>query len=161
MSPVKTTPREQPVREAAGPIDVGTVIHWPSPKRLLGSDERRRTAHDVLSGEGGERRHPSGSLWLVDRFDDAEVQHFHEIVVFAVSAQDDVGGLDVAVHQRDRFRLGERMTHLTDQVNHAPRRHRAELVHDPLGVQPIEELHHVVKSPIVRDAKVEEVHGVR
>jgi hypothetical protein len=39
-------PGEQPVGEAAGPIDVGTVIHRPSPERRLGSDERRRTAHD-------------------------------------------------------------------------------------------------------------------
>ena len=52
------------------------------------------------------------------------------------------------------------MTHLADHVNHARGRHRTELVHDPLGVQSVEELHHIVERPIVRDAEVEEVHGV-
>ena len=57
--------REQPVREAAGPVDVGTVIHRSSPERLLGRDERRRAAHDVLGGERGERRRRFGSARLV------------------------------------------------------------------------------------------------
>ena len=52
------------------------------------------------------------------------------------------------------------MTDLADHVNHALRRHRTEPVHDPFGIQPVEQLHHVIERPIVGDAKVEEVDGV-
>ena len=56
----------------------------------------------------------SGDAECVD-LHDPEVEHLDEIVLAAVSAHQDVRGLDVAVHQSVRFGFGERMTDLTKQ----------------------------------------------
>jgi hypothetical protein len=44
--------------------------------------------------------------------DDAEVEHFDEVVFAAVSAYQDIGWLDIAVDEPMRFGFGERVTHL-------------------------------------------------
>jgi hypothetical protein len=152
--------REQPVHHAARRIDIRAVIEGPSAERLLRSDERRRSAHDVVRAEC-ERGHLFGSGRLVNRLHDAEVQHLDEVVVFAVAAQENIGRLDVAVHQRDRFRFRKRMTYLAGHVNHALRRHGPELLHHLLRVQSFQELHDVVERPVVGDAEVKQIDRVR
>jgi hypothetical protein len=97
---------EQPIGDAARSIDIGTVIHGPSAERLLRSNERGCPPHDVVGGDGGKGRRRFRRVWVVNGFDDAEVQDFDEVVVLAVPAQDDVGRLDVAMYQRNGFRLG-------------------------------------------------------
>ena len=53
------------------------------------------------------------------------------------------------------------MTHLTQQVDHAFRRHRPVAVHEPLEVETLQEFHHVIEAPIVGHTEVEELHRVR
>ena len=101
------------------------------------------------------------SAVAVRRLDDAEIQDLHEVVILAVAAQEDVGGLDVAVDETARLGLGEGVAHLPEQVDGPLRRDGSRAAHERLGVEPIEQFHHVVERAVGGDAEIEEVHGMR
>ena len=102
---------QEPVGQTAGRINVGATVQISS-HRLLGGNERRRTLDRVLP-----RVHRVRVRGVLDRPDNAEIQHFDEVVLLAVPADEDVRGFDVAMHQAARLGLGQRVTHLAQQVD--------------------------------------------
>ena len=93
--------------------------------------------------------------------DQPEVEHLGEVVLEAHPADIDVGRLDVAMHQAARVRIGQRVAHLAQQVEHAVRRQRTEFAHQRLEVAAGEQLHHVIERAVLRDAEVEDLNRVR
>src|SRR4029078_3748564 len=58
-------------------------------------------------------------------------------------------------------RVGERMTDLTQQVDNARRRERAELANQRFEIAASEQLHHVVKGSLLCDAEIKNLNRVR
>ena len=93
--------------------------------------------------------------------DDAEIQHLQVVVLEPEARDEEVGGLDVAVHEPVLVRFGERPARLAQQHDHALGRLRPEARDDALEIEPVEQLHHVIEAAAVVDAEVVELHGVR
>jgi hypothetical protein len=87
---------------------------------------------------------------------ETEVEHFDEVVIDAVVARVNVGG----VHESVLVRFGERVAGLAQQVGHALGWLRAEAVDQRLEIDAVEQLHHVVERALARDAKVVELDRV-
>ena len=91
---------------------------------------------------------------------EAEVEHFHEIIVGTEPADQDVRGLEVAVDQTARVGLAERATDLAQQVYRPSWVHRSEFLHQSIDTQAIEPLHHVVEVAFFRHTEVIDLHRV-
>jgi hypothetical protein len=78
----------------------------------------------------------------------------------AVAAQEDVGWLDVAVHQAAGLGLRQRVTHLAQQVDRPFGRGRPEVPEQRVGIEPVEQLHHIVEGAVGGDAEIEQLHRV-
>jgi hypothetical protein len=89
-----------------------------------------------------------------------EVHHLHEVVAGAERLDQDVLGLDVAVDDLRRVRLGERGEHLADDLDGARRRQRSRLPHQPREVDAPQELHHDEQQPVLGAPEVEHAHRV-
>ena len=92
---------------------------------------------------------------------DPEVEHFQVVVLGAQPADEEIRGLDVAVHEAVLVRLGKRPARLAEEHDHPLRRLRSEAVDDVLQVEPLQQLHDVVEGAGVVDAEVVELHGMR
>ena len=97
---------------------------------------------------------------LAQPLDDSEIQHLHEVELLAVAAEEDVRGLDVAVHQAAGFRLGQGMAHLAQQEDGPLGRCGPEAAEKLVGVEAVEQLHDVVEGAVGGDAEVEQLHRV-
>jgi hypothetical protein len=82
-------------------------------------------------------------------------------VVETAPADEDIRGLDVAVHQTRPVRVLQRVTDLSQQMDRARCRHRAEPLDQRFQIEAVEHLHHVVERAVLRDAEVVELHRVR
>ena len=61
----------------------------------------------------------------------------------------------------DAVRFGQRLAHLPEDVHDAARRQRSLAAHEPLEVDSVEVLHHVIERALGRPAEVVHRHGVR
>jgi hypothetical protein len=55
----------------------------------------------------------------------------HEAIVLAISAQEDIRRLDISMHESARFGFGERMAHLTKDMDDALGGHWPEALDHP------------------------------
>ena len=118
----------------------------------LGRHERGRALRDPLT-----RQHRRFLPRLV--LDNPEIQHLHVVVLGTEPGHEEVRGLDVPMHQPVVVRLGERSARLAQEHDHALGRLRAEVRHDALQVEAVEQLHDVVEAAAVVDAKIVELHA--
>src|SRR5262245_17812029 len=81
-------------------------------------------------------------------------------MILAIAAEEDIGRLDVAVHKSARLGLGERVTHLPEDVDDAFGWYRAETTDQRVGIDSVEQLHRVIEGPVHRGPEVEQRHGV-
>src|SRR5688572_4417422 len=87
-------PGDQPVADAAGGVNVGAAVEVGLPERLLGSHVRRRAVNRQLPSQ-----RDAGFRAVVCGLDDPEIEDLDEVEFLAISAQEYVGRLDVAMHQ--------------------------------------------------------------
>ena len=151
-------PCQHEIGYATSRVDVCSTINL-RPHRLLGRDVRRRSLHDVVARDTNRNR--TGLHQLGCGLGNTEVQHLHEVMFAAVPAHEQVGRLDVAVNEPIRFGLRQRVAHLAQQIDHALGGSGAITLHQPLEVEAIEQLHHVIEAAIVGHTEVEELDGVR
>ena len=91
---------------------------------------------------------------------DSEIQDLHEVVLLAVPADEDVRRLDVAVTRPHDCGLRQRVTDLAKQVRGALGRDGPEATKQRVGVEAIEQFHHVIERAVGGDPEVEEVDGM-
>ena len=97
---------------------------------------------------------------FVPALGDSEVKNLHEVKVLAIPTEEDVGGLDVAMDEPGRFGFGQRMAHLSKDVDGAFGRDRAEALDQLVRINSVEQLHHVIERAVLGDAEVEQRHRV-
>ncbi len=148
-------PGQQPVADAAEAVDVDAAVDVRLAQRHLGRHKRGRSCRHTF---GRELRR--AGLEAATRLDQAEVEHFDEVVVEAQAAGVDVRRLDVAVDQVSLMGLGQRMTDLPQQMHGARRRDGPEPLHQHIEIQPFEKLHHIVERAVRGDPEVIEFNGV-
>src|SRR5438093_12474385 len=91
-------------------------------------------------------------------FHDPEVEHLQEIVLGSQPGDEEVGRLDVTMHESVLMRLGERSTRLPQKHDHAIRDLRSEALHDLMEGETLQQLHDVFESTGVIYAIVVELH---
>ena len=87
---------------------------------------------------------------------EAEVDDLHEVAAAPQRLEDDVLGLQIAVHDAEVVRFAERRQHLAQHVDDARERERPLFVGDAREVLAAQELHHQVGLPVVGAAEVED-----
>jgi hypothetical protein len=92
----------------------------------------------------------------LEALDQPEVHHLGHVGDAAALAENDVGGLDVAVDQAHVVRLGQRAADLLEDVGNAGGRLRPVDVHQLLQVDAVQVLHRVVEHAVGRAAVVED-----
>ena len=115
-------PREERVSDGAERVEIRRGASTARPSAISGAMNAGVPAKKpvcVMSARRGR-----------ERLHEAEVEHLHEIGIAAVAADEDVAGLDVAVDEARRVRLGERVADLPEEVHDAPRRKRPEAADD-------------------------------
>ena len=137
--------RQELVEHAADAEQVGAAVdlgafHLLGRHVVGGADDRAGPGHR----RGGEPRH-------------AEVHDLHRAVV----VQEDVGGLDVAVHDAGLVSVCQPRQHLHQDVDLLLHAHRRHLPHRLLEVVALEQLHRHVRRAIGVVTEVEDVHHVR
>ena len=119
----------------------------------LGRHVERRAERDAGGGQF--------NLAFFDaRLGETEVEHLDKIRHAAALRQEHVGRLDVAMHQTDGVRLGERAADLPQDGNHPAFRLRAVLFHQPVEGQAVEIFHRVIENAFGRAAVIVEGDGV-
>ena len=103
----------------------------------------------------------AGLLLVVERLDEAEVEHLHHVGLAAAAVEHDVGRLDVAMDQAQRMGFVQRAADLLQDVNHAALGLRTVALDQRLQVDAVEELHRVVEHAFGRAAVVVDRDGVR
>ncbi len=93
-------------------------------------------------GRGLER----AGLIGIHGFDQAEVEHLHDVMAKPDATEVDVGWLDVPVHEAADVRFLERFADLLQDGNHAGGRQRTFLPDKRLQVRAFEELHREVQA---------------
>ena len=118
---------------------------------LLGRGIFRRDETQV-----GARRHRSDiPCTRVEELRDAEVQQFHD----ARLRHEDIRGLEVAVNDEGAMRVLDRVAHHAKQAQ--PSLERKTLSGAPFADRnAVDELHHQIRSPIGREAAVEQTRDV-
>ncbi len=150
-------PGEQVVADTAEGVEVDAVPDLLR-ERQLGSHVRGGAGNHVLLRELElVRAHLDVGLG----FHQAEVQDLHEIDLGAEAAEEDVGGLDVPMHQAMRVGVLEAQARLRQRVDHAAGLERTVLLHQRLEVLTFEQLHHVVEGAVLAHAEIVELDGVR
>ncbi len=76
----------------------------------------------MCAGDGRDRRQLAGFVGI-NVLDQAKVQHLHYVGMAAAFAQHNVMRLDVAMHQTDGMRLGQRSANLLEDMDGATRMH--------------------------------------
>ena len=137
-------------REDAERVEVAARVERQA-AALLGRHVLRRAEHDA-----GLRLHAVALEQLRDR----EVEQLHEVRRARHVQQEHVVGLDVAVNDADRVRLGERRAALDQDLHDALRRHRSALERIAQR-HAVEELHRHEQSAVLRLAEVEHADRVR
>jgi hypothetical protein len=106
---------QQVVRDAPDRIEVCAPVYYRAQCSLwchvTGRSDHQSALRDQRVLEGS----------ILDRLDQTEVEHFHEVVHESHPSDMDVGRLDIPMHQAAHVRLFERCTHLAKDVNHATR----------------------------------------
>jgi hypothetical protein len=129
---------EHLVRHHAQRVEVGAAVDLAVAGALLGAHVRRRA-------DG----HPGGREARVAPLDhrprDAEVGDHGAV---AVVVEEDVVGLDVAVHHAARVGVGERVGHLGEHAPHVVHRHRAAVVEALAEVLAVDARHHEEHQPV-------------
>jgi len=140
---------EQPVPDAAEGVEVRAVIDLAT-RGDLGSHERGG-ADDavVLFGEG------------IAHVGQPEVDDLDPVDGAADSAEQDVRGLDVAMHEPDIVGVPEGVADVDQQARDALGIHRAGVLDQRLEIDAVEQLHHDVELAVVGDPKVVQADGVR
>jgi len=126
-------PNEKLVEGDAERPYVGTAIDRARFAHLLGRHIERR-AH-----EG--RRAREGCTCRAARLRDAEVEDLDRRNPVGASDEKNVGGLQIAMNDSDRVRLGNRVAGLDDDVDHLGGRKRAASTEDPREILAYEQLH--------------------
>ena len=147
------SPGREPVGDATESVQVGAPIDLLA-ERDFGRHELRRS--DGLIGKREVR--------VVSRrtavCDETKIEHFDEIEAIAAAAHVDVRGLHVPMDQALGMRLVERLAHLGEQVDDAGRLERTEATHEPVTVQAVQQLHHVIESSVVGRSEIVQIDGV-
>ncbi len=139
-----TAPGQELVEHAAHGEEVAAPIHLRALHLLRRHVVGR--AHDVAGaghGGGGQAGHP-------------EVHDLHR----AVLVDEDVRGLDVAVHDAGLVRMGEAGQHLHDDVDLALQGQGRGRAHRLLQVHALEQLHRDERRAVGVRPEVEDVHHV-
>ena len=90
-----------------------------------------------------------------------EIQHFDEVDLHTVAAEEDVRWLDVTVDQAAAMCLVKGMTSLSQDVDRALLRLHVVLTQERIEIHAVEKLHHIVKRPVAGETKIEELNRVR
>ena len=111
--------------------------------------------------DGLFRRHESGepviapscvscaASTFITRLRQAEIEQLGHVESAAADRGEDIGGLDVAMHQAQIVRLGQRVARLPHQMN-GPRRGHWPVAADQLRqVHARQKLHHVIKRAVL------------
>jgi len=85
---------QQPVRNAAGGVDVGPSVERRSTQRLRGSDEGRCPMDDVV-----ERQSDAGLCGILSGLHDSKIEDLHKVVILAVAAEKNVCRFDVPMNK--------------------------------------------------------------
>jgi hypothetical protein len=157
---------------------VVVVAHqWQSTGEALVRDDRDRVEVDAvveLSDPAGlfrahveGRPHRHARAREVDRLTvfllhlgDAEVEHLDVVEDTAAPREEDVVGLQVAVHDLTAVHRGERGEHLADDVHRAHQRQPALLLERLRERHPPQVLHHEVGGAVLGVAEVEHLDDV-
>jgi hypothetical protein len=121
-----------------------------------GSHECWRAANDVLLCQCG-----LGSPVDTGPLGNSEIQHLHEIVIFTVPADEDVGRFDVSMNESPGLGLGQGVAHLPQEVDRTLSRNRTEAPYQQINVESVEKFHHIIKGAVDRDAVIKELDCVR
>ena len=126
----------------------------PLARDQLGRHERGSALQNPLTRE--DRR---VLPWLI--LDDPEVQHLQIVVLGSEPRDEQVGGLDITVHEPVLMRFGERPARLAQEHRDPLGGLRSEPGDDLVQVETLEQLHDVVEAAAVVHAEIVELHGVR
>ena len=96
-----------------------------------------------------------------DALHETEVDDLGDVEPAAALAQQDVGGLHVAVDEARAVGFAQRLAHLAQHVDDTARRHGPVAPDQLLEVDTVEVLHGVVEEAVWRPAVVVDRDGVR
>ena len=89
-----------------------------------------------------------------------EVENLHEVVILTIPAQENVCRLDVAMHEAAPLCFRQRMADLSNDMDDPFGGNRAEAPDQSVGIDAIEQFHHVIERAFLSDAEVEQRHRV-
>ena len=134
-------PREHLIEHTSDGIDVGTVVHAARAFQCLGRHEVRRTYRDIAGGIVAAVR--AGEL------SEAKVGDLHA----AISLDDDVRGLNVAVDYALAVCIGERLAHARGDAQRLRHRELALCGDELRHVCALDAFHDQIEQPIARLAR--------
>ena len=102
-----------------------------------------------------------GFLERAEELRDAEVEHLDLLAPLVVDEDDDVVGLEVAVHDAELVRALERARGLPEQPRRLADAEPLDALEATAERLALEQLHDEVRLTLVGDAEVEDLHGVR
>jgi hypothetical protein len=148
LGPERQVALDRLVQHRAERPDVGPRVDMTRRAHLLGRHVRRAAEQRPGLGERqlGSRR----------RLRDPEVEDLEQHAAVGARRQEQVGRLDVAVHDAERVRLGERLAGLDHQVDREARLQPALLGDQLADVLALEELHHEVRLAVAEPPDVDD-----
>ncbi|HEY8429920.1 MAG TPA: hypothetical protein VIL20_16170, partial [Sandaracinaceae bacterium] len=133
-------------------VDVAAGVDGAA-RELLGAHVPRRADDGAAQRE---LRRVAGPLLLGD----PEVAHFDEVGLVAARGEQDVVGLEIAVHDAARVRFAQRTRDLRDDAIHAREGHRSR--GERVGERrALHELHHDEQAPVLELPEIVELDRVR
>jgi hypothetical protein len=142
--------RQHPIENRAGGVDVGTQIEIGRTARLLGRHV----------GRCSDDRASARELVVVAQLRDAEVEGLERQPTAGLAREEEVRGLEIAVHDALRVRGSEAATHLPEERQRLAHGELSPLDEERLEVSPVEELDHDARATVGRAQHVDDVDDV-
>jgi hypothetical protein len=148
LARVRSLLRHQLVEDRAQGVDIGPGVERLFAPRLLGRHVRGRPQRRPRLGRRAR---------LLQRLQlgDPEVEHLHQVGPVLAPADEQVVGLEVAVHDPSRVGGGHAPAGLRDQVGGARQRQPPVAFQQPAQALADQQLHHDVRRPVLGDAEVD------
>ena len=144
VGPVGQRSGQQLVQAQPEPVDVGAVIHVLGRAHLLGRHVQARAEHGRGVGQGGLK----AALGLAHHLGDAEVDDLEQGRLAGALHQEQVRGLDVAMHDADPVCLGQPLGALHGAVQGVLQRELPALLQERGEVVALEKLHDDEGQPV-------------